>query len=144
MRKWIVGIAELLARRYLASQRNEEAREIARAALDIWPSMRAAQAALGIACERLGELQDAARAFRRALALAPQEVDYGLALARVSRRRGRLRQAIAALEAALAIDPSDTEVRGALAEIFRTWGSSTPASNMPRSCCGSVPVIPGT
>jgi len=68
---------------------------------------------LALAHEAQGWLPEAADAWRRAVELAPDQIDHQLGLARVAARAGRLEEAQRAASAAVRLDPA--EIRGQLA-----------------------------
>jgi tetratricopeptide (TPR) repeat protein len=63
--------------------------------------------AMAGALEDVGRLEDAGRAYRRALQLSPRDSGYRVSLARLLERRGRRPQAAAELRAGLRASPGD-------------------------------------
>ncbi len=80
----------------------------------------------GSVCVRLGDLDGAIHAFRRAVALDPGELAYLQNLAAVLQRAGRWQEAIPALQTMLARDPGNREpillaLRDAQTRIVPVW-----------------------
>lgn len=103
------GLAESAARR-------------AQAAIDSGLASARLQAALAGALEDGGRLDGAAAAWRRAVELAPDDLDHRLSLARLLERAGRRAEAAAELRAALVRKPGDPACSDALARLYALEG----------------------
>jgi predicted CXXCH cytochrome family protein len=111
--------------RYNLAQAFEAAGQIdrARAAYEQAGDFPEARYALGNLLRRSGDLTEAIRQYRRALALRPTYTDAHINLGSIYADQARFDEALAALEQALRIDPSADEAHNNLGRVFAAKGS---------------------
>src|SRR5687768_7252619 len=105
----------------------DDARDQFASATQAAPDEAATWANLALTELRRGEVEPAAAAVERALALAPGHADVLMLASRLASARGDVDEGVALLRRALAADPSSLRARFALMEEIERAGQSDPA-----------------
>jgi tetratricopeptide (TPR) repeat protein len=91
----------------------------AKQAVQAAPRDYAAHCILGTCYGRMGQLDEAAKAFEKAVGLEPQIINSRQTLGEIYFRQRRFPEAIACFQQILALDPNSAPARGALAAAQR-------------------------
>jgi Flp pilus assembly protein TadD len=106
----------------LAQNRDQEAADASRRAVEAEPRLWRAGSALGVALNRLGRPAEAAEAFRRALELRPRRAGLHNNLALALMARGKPAEAAASLRQALSLEPDNRRAHNNLAVVLARLG----------------------
>ncbi len=106
----------------------EESRKLAASAAEMIENDADAHHVAGLACARIGELDQAAVHYRRALALEPDHAEAHNDLGAVLERQGKLEEAAAHHQEALRLDPGSARVHYNLGVVYRRGGDLNRAS----------------
>jgi tetratricopeptide (TPR) repeat protein len=118
----LLAVVVNLATVYLEDGRPQEARDLLWRNAHSMPPSAELWGNLGEAYEELGEREEAVRAFRRAVRLAPQRPDHQVRLARSALRCGGIGEADAAVEAAWTQGANDVNWASIACAVFRPGG----------------------
>jgi len=118
----LAAVAVNLATVYLEDERPEAARDLLLRNAHSMPPSAELWGNLGEAYAELGQLDEAVRAFRRAVRLAPQRPGHQVRLARGALRCGGIGEAEAAVEAARAQGANDVNWAAAACAVFTLRG----------------------
>jgi tetratricopeptide (TPR) repeat protein len=98
---------------------------------------------LARAHEKLGQLEPAEKAYKRALELSPNSWHAHNGLGVIKKRRGRHEEALTLYERALQINPSSTSIQTNLGALYRAMGNNTKAEVKFRAVLQSEPESEG-